>query len=256
MAQSLEVNIKTTSDVPQAMDKAKAAISGLGSQVEGISKKFSTSFKDIFLSYLGPMAVLSGVMAYIGKAIAENEKKRQDAHQAAINDTNDLMSAQDRYYEKKRDNEKKTKAQVEEAKVTREEVTKDFLENDPRGKAILDEIKSALPPGMASAASFNLASNASKGPTIQNRVQAFLAEDLKNNPASASPATNLTKDTPLGSGVIGVGASPQIALAMEANTKLDSIDSKLGELVNAGIARDPTKPLGRQFPLYSPGMSR
>jgi hypothetical protein len=64
------------------------------------------------------------------------------------------------------------------------------------------------------------------------------------------------KDSPLGSGVIGVGASPQIALAMEANTKLDSIDSKLGELVNAGIDKDPTKPLNRKFPLYSPGMSR
>jgi hypothetical protein len=73
--------------------------------------------------------------------------------------------------------------------------------------------------------------------------------------ASAAKAETM-KDSPLGSGVIGVGASPQIALAMEANTKLDSIDSKLGELVNAGIARDPTKPLGRQFPLYSPGMSR
>ena len=73
--------------------------------------------------------------------------------------------------------------------------------------------------------------------------------------ASAAKAETM-KDSPLGSGVIGVGASPQIALAMEANTKLDSIDSKLGELVNAGIDKDPTKPLNRKFPLYSPGMSR
>ena len=60
----------------------------------------------------------------------------------------------------------------------------------------------------------------------------------------------------MGSGVIGVGASPQIALAEQANTKLDSIDSKLGQLVNDGIARDPTKPLGRKYPLYSPGLQR
>jgi hypothetical protein len=60
----------------------------------------------------------------------------------------------------------------------------------------------------------------------------------------------------MGGGVIGVGASPQIALAQEANTTLSSIDSKLGELVNAGIDKDPTKPLGRKYPLYSPGLQR
>jgi hypothetical protein len=257
MAQSLEVNIKTTSDLPQAMDKAKAAVNGFGAQVESINKKFSTSFKDIFLSYLGPMAVLSGVIAQIGKAIAENQRKREEAHQAAINETNDLMSAEDRYYEKKRENEKKSKEQVEQARLTREDVTQNFLENDPRGKAILDEIKSAMPPGMVSAASFNLANNAAKGPAIQARVQAYLAEDIKNNPASATPPIGSTSaNNLLGPGVIGVGGSPQIALAMEANTTLSSIDSKLGELVNAGIDKDPTKPLNRKFPLYSPGLQR
>lgn len=60
----------------------------------------------------------------------------------------------------------------------------------------------------------------------------------------------------LGSGVIGVGASPQIAMQQEANDKLSSIDSKLGELVNAGIDKDPTKPLNRKYPLYSPGLQR
>ena len=60
----------------------------------------------------------------------------------------------------------------------------------------------------------------------------------------------------MGSGVIGVGASPQIALAEEGNKKLDSIDSKLGQLVNDGIAKDPTKPLNRKYPLYSPGLQR
>jgi hypothetical protein len=81
--------------------------------------------------------------------------------------------------------------------------------------------------------------------TPQGRAMQFAEEKSKELPSAA-----------LGSGVIGVGASPQIALAMEANTKLDSIDSKLGELVNAGIDKDPTKPLNRKFPLYSPGMSR
>jgi hypothetical protein len=41
MAQSLELNIKTTSDVPQAMNKAKQATDGFGKQVQDIQKKFS-----------------------------------------------------------------------------------------------------------------------------------------------------------------------------------------------------------------------
>ena len=45
MAQDLTVNIKTTSDVPQAMDKAGAAASNFDKQLGDIGKKFSTSFK-------------------------------------------------------------------------------------------------------------------------------------------------------------------------------------------------------------------
>jgi hypothetical protein len=60
----------------------------------------------------------------------------------------------------------------------------------------------------------------------------------------------------MGSGVIGVGASPQIALAQEANDKLGQIESHLGKIVNDGEQKDPTKPLNRKFPLYSPGLQR
>ncbi len=258
MAQSLEVNIKTTSDVPQAMDKAKAATAGFAKQVGEIGKKFGTSFKDIFLSFLGPMALLTSAMAYIGKAIADNQRRREEAHEAALNDTNELMSAEDKYYEKKRENERKAKEKVEQSKLTREQVTQDFLENDPRGKAILDEIKAAMPPGMASAAATSgLARNAASGKFTQDRVQGMIAEDMKNDPDLAKPPTSpASTNNLLGSGVIGVGSSPQIALAMEANDKLAKIESHLGKIVNDGEQKDPTKPLGRKYPLYSPGMSR
>ena len=79
MAQSLELNIKTTSDVPQAMEKAKAATVSFGKQVEDIQKKFSTAFKDIFLSFLGPMALLGVALNYVSKLIEENKRKREEA---------------------------------------------------------------------------------------------------------------------------------------------------------------------------------
>lgn len=55
----------------------------------------------------------------------------------------------------------------------------------------------------------------------------------------------------MGSGVIGVGASPQIALAQEANLTLTSIDSKLGDLVKQSTDTDFTKSLARKFNLPS-----
>jgi len=76
MAQDLTVNIKTTSDVPQAMDKARVAATGFDKQVADIGKKFSTSFKDIFLGFAAPMVLLQGAISMIQDAIA---KAKQDA---------------------------------------------------------------------------------------------------------------------------------------------------------------------------------
>lgn len=73
------------------------------------------------------------------------------------------------------------------------------------------------------------------------------------NPAALASIGSKIGEASLGSGVIGVGASPQIALAEQANTKLDSIDSKLGQLVNSGGIKDPTKMNVSRFPLRMPG---
>jgi hypothetical protein len=78
MAQSLELNIKTTSDVPQAMDKAKAATTGFAKQIEDIQKKFSTSFKDIFLGFTAPMVLIQGAISYISKSIEEAKRNAKE----------------------------------------------------------------------------------------------------------------------------------------------------------------------------------
>jgi hypothetical protein len=245
MAQSLELNIKTTSDVPQAMDKAKAATTSFGKQVQDIGRKFGTSFKDIFLSFVGPMALVTGAMATIGKMIADNERKRAEANQAAIDGTNELMSAEDKYWARKNEREKKTKETAEEAKAAREDVTLSFLQTDPRGKGMVDDILSKLPPGMRSSAAFNTANNMSRQKDIQDQVQKMLAEDLAKNPElnleavaakkkaeeeAAKAKKNAEIKTPeikassinpsaVSGNVIGVGANPVIA-AMQEQTQI------------------------------------
>lgn len=91
MAQSLELNIKTTSDVPQAMDRAKSATVGLGKQVEDIQKKFSTGFKDIFLGFLAPMVLLQGAIGMISAAIEKNRQQLADAKAVAESGGNKFM---------------------------------------------------------------------------------------------------------------------------------------------------------------------
>jgi hypothetical protein len=263
MAQSLELNIKTTSDVPQAMDKAKTATVSFSKQVEDIQKKFSTAFKDIFLGFTAPMILLQGALSLVSKLIADNQKRHEEAAQAAIEGTNALMSAEDRYWARKTEREKKTKQTAEEAATAREDVTLDFLQNDPRGKAIVDRFKSALPPGMSGAASFNQAGNLSRQKSIQEEVQKLISESAAEDPltkweetqrkqaeaaerikkeeadAKAAAAKAAKEGTTIpgsvSGNVIGVGANPvvtalqeQQVIAKASLTQLEIIAAKFG----------------------------
>ena len=220
MSQSLELNIKTTSDVPQAMDKAKSATVSFGKQVEDIQKKFSTAFKDVFLSFLGPLALLGVAINYIGKLIDENKKKHEEANQAAIDGTNELMSAEDRYWARKQDREKKTKETEEQAKTAREDVTREFLKKDPRGRQMLFDFAETqrragsdkYGPGFAS-----------ENKAMQDKVQALLAEDAKKNPQAGAVIVDKKSDNFKGpegfSNVVGVGPNPVIE-AMARQTEI------------------------------------
>ena len=218
MSQSLEVNIKTTSDVPQAMDKAKSAVVSFEQQVKDIQKKFSTAFKDIFLSFLAPMALLGVALNYIGKLIEENQRKHAEANQAAIDGTNELMSAEDRYWARKMEREKKTKETIEQAITSREDVTKSFLENDPRGQDIVRRTALSTLPINAIGTTF-----LSKNKEVQDAVQKLIAEDIKKNPQAGAVIAD-KKDSnfkgPEGfSNVIGVGPNPVLE-AMAQQTEI------------------------------------
>jgi hypothetical protein len=78
MAQDLTVNIKTTSDVPQAMDKAKSATVSFGKQVDDIGKKFSMAFKDIAFAFVAPLVLLNSAISAISDAIAKAKEDTKD----------------------------------------------------------------------------------------------------------------------------------------------------------------------------------
>ena len=238
MAQDLTVNIKTTSDVPQAMGKAGAAVSNFDKQLAGIGQAFSNSFKSIFLSFLGPMALLSGAMALIGKLIADNQKKREDANQAAIDDTNKLMSAEDKYWARKRERQKQSQESTEEAKTQRITTTEEFLSKDPRGKQLWKDIQE----GRHSIKPFTASHRAIKDPELQKEVQRMLSEDIQNDPQVGAALESKNEKAgsfkgPEGFGtVVGVGANPVMEKMTRQNEILEEIKIILQEqsLINRG----------------------
>ena len=139
MAQDLTVNIKTTSDVPKAMEKSKSAVVSFSKQVEDIQKKFSTAFKDIFLGFTAPMVLLQGAISMITSAI---EKAKQDAKEGL-----DLISKGESVYSNAEEAKaaqffKAKKAREEEIELIRKgraELTRQMLETEAGQRLVYDE---------------------------------------------------------------------------------------------------------------------
>jgi hypothetical protein len=137
MSQDLTVNIKTTSDVPQAMNKASAAAKGFDKQLGDIGTKFSNSFKDIFLGFTAPMVILQSLIGAISSAI---DKAKQDAKEGldliakgetVFATTDEAKMA--RFLQAKAATEK----EAEQVKAGRQSMTETFLTETDTGKKLL-----------------------------------------------------------------------------------------------------------------------
>ena len=236
MAQDLTVNIKTTSDVPQAMDKAKSATVSFGKQVEDIQKKFSTAFKDIFLGFTAPMILIQSAISYIS---AQMEQARRDAKEGL-----DLIAQG-----------KSEFASSEEAKTAAFFKRRKELEEEKRlvqeGRASLTEQilidpelgKGFVPPQriMQRLQSGESIKGVSKDPELGRMAMDFLQQTEKGRKilAEATP-TEAAKQAnfkgPEGfSNVIGVGSNPVMeAMAEQTAIQLQQLDElkKLNSAAN------------------------
>jgi hypothetical protein len=166
MAQSLEVQIKATSDVPQAVDRAKEAITSLEkrassvkvgtaggaveqtttkatgkveSQFDKIGKSFGNTISSVFLSFLGPLAIISGIIAFVSNSIAEAKQLAADGLNRIAEGKTKFASEEESkmaaFFKAKDAREKEEK----EVKAGREEMTKRFLRETEEGKKIMRE---------------------------------------------------------------------------------------------------------------------
>jgi hypothetical protein len=219
MAQDLTVNIKTTSDVPQAMEKSKSAVVSFSKQVEDIQKKFSTAFKDIFLGFTAPMVLLQGTISMISSAIAQ---AKQDAKEGL-----DLIAKGESVFasseEKRMATLFKAKKQREEElnliKAGKEEMTRRFLTETEEGKQMALRKVSGAVAMQQPAPSINQMSKMAdvQGEAISRFLKSpegaqyakILAEQEAKDKGKEKKDTQFKGPEGFGS-VIGVGANPVV----------------------------------------------
>jgi hypothetical protein len=240
MAQDLTVNIKTTSDVPQAMDKAKSATVSFGKQVDDIQKKFGTGFKDIFLRFLAPMALVNAAIQSIQASFEKQRQNMAEALAFAELGESKFISAEARYLaaEKKR---REAEGSRGKAQMGEEELIKDFLKNDPRTSQIMKQLSGATVAGIAQAelrgslmpgtsGEEQMLAYSVKNLEIRKAVLDIIRSEMGTAPESAKDKTPTTFKGPEGFGaVIGVGANPVI----ENMTKQTEIQTQLLKLMES-----------------------
>lgn len=241
MSQSLELNIKTTSDVPQAVDRAKEAItslekrasgvkvttaggaveqtttkatSAIGSQFDKIGKSFGNTISSVFLSFAGPLAIVSGIIGFLGEKIAEANQLAEDGLNRIAEGKSKLVSDEESKmaaFFKAKDASEKEKREVQAGKA---EMTRRFLDETPEGI----KIKRTAVDDFAVTAM-------TRDPELQKKaLAAFLASDEGKKYSKIFESEKATKENsfraPEGfSNVVGVGANPVLQAMDEALTE-------------------------------------
>lgn len=271
MAQSLELNIKTTSDVPQATEKAKEAISSLekraasakvspmtnaveqttgkatsavGSQFDKIGKSFGNTISSVFLSFAGPLAIVSGIIGLIGNAIAEAKQLAQDGlNKIAEGRAKGVSDAETRManFFKEKDAREKEEREVAAGK---REITRRFLLETEEGRKIQREADAAGRTGFHGGIDIT-----GEGDIQKRALDAFLNSPEGKRYAHIFEADKATKDTfkaPEGfSNVVGVGANPVLQAMDEAlaeSKKQTSLLEEIAVKTKHGNYDDFTKP--------------
>lgn len=240
--QELGIKIKTTSDVPEAMGKAKAATESLDKHVQAINKRFGDAFKDIFLQLAGPTAIFALFTRTVSDYFEKIKQSQAEANKAAIDGVNERMAAEDVYYARKvaRENEEKNKQQ--QAFAQPQTTAFEFLMRDPRAKSIFGFDSSIKTPAFGISGktmSEQIADMKSRDPNIQDAIRRIIAEDMAKSGAIQKPGQVTQFKGPEGfSNVIGVGANP----VLEAQAAQLEESQKQTALLQNLVDRNPFMP--------------
>jgi len=256
MSQDLTVNIKTTSDVPKAMEKSKTAVVSFSKQVEDIQKKFSTAFKDIFLGFTAPMVLLQGAISMISSAIADAKQKAKEGMDLVAKGETVYATSEEKrlaaYFKAKKLREE----EMASARLGVIEYMKEFAKT-PDGKAMVDAYAERKGGPEGQLAKMGRFAELSK---LDPEFMGLMMDTFKRSPEGqealkmAEPGQEEKKagtfKGPDGFGtVIGVGANPVMEAMTRNNEILEEIKLILQEQSIEGRGGVPAPFTDRAVPL-------
>jgi predicted DNA-binding protein len=252
MAQDLTVNIKTTSDVPQAMSKASSAVVSFNKQIEDVQRKFSTSFKDIFLGFAAPMVLIQGIMGFLSKSMEETKRMAKEGLDLLATGDSKLVSTEEKraaaYFKRKKEMEDE-KNLVESGRAN---VAKQILENKDgefKDFNLPEQYVRKLREGSETIDSL------SKNKDVQRMALEYFNSTDKGKEIEASLAADSQQKAgtfkgPEGFGsVIGVGANPVMEKMTQQNELLEEIRDVLFQNMNINNGGAVPNPFTERVPV-------
>ena len=211
MANDVTVNINAETNVPEAADKSKKAMSQMETAMDGMNKKMSSFGKDLILSYLAPMVLLNKAFDYVSQKIEENKQKAKEAMDfAAKGESKELEPAFVRIAQDKAKREKEAD-EKEKSKISRSEGARDFLENAT--DADMERLYKRLGPGSRILLNIPGPVDANKFTAVQNAVRDIKNADiLREQEARGKQGIDTMA---VQNAVFGMGSSPIISSMQE-----------------------------------------
>lgn len=209
MANDVTVNINADTNMPEAVDKSKKALSQMENAVQGMNKKVENFGKELLLSYVAPMVLLNRAIDYVANKIEENRQKIKEALEfAAKGESKQLEPATVSLARKQveRAQELEDKAKAVKAK---EVVTEDFLRT--ASDADMERFYKRMGPGSRLMLASTTFEGAAKDVNIQNAVRDIENANLMREEEARRKSPPGIDTLGVQNAVFGMGTSPIIA---------------------------------------------
>lgn len=253
--QKVEVEFAGKSNIDEVTKKAASSMSNLEKNIASINKKFQDFGKDLFLSYLGPMALLNNAINFISNKLSEERTKTIADAQAARDlvsggksefSSGEQMALSQSMKANSERRERKRLTTIDDIRSSAE-----FLETNQAGRNILIREKQLRESALKQAAGGQGggitigAMEIARDPEIRKEIYDIF---LKQNKIQGGQGTAFK--APEGfSNVVGVGANPVMeAMASQLEEQRKQTDL-LQQIANGRQSSDP-------IPTIAPAPSR
>lgn len=239
MSNEVRFSINGDTNAEKVAGRVKSSVGSMESQIDGIGKKFSTAFKDIFLSFFAPLALLTAALSFISKAIDEKNAKIKSAQDLAVKGESEYVDESTTGLARRRTKKAQEKEEKELGKIAREEETFEYLKESSENRA---KVEAKMTGMQRLKYFFHSYSSAAKQEEMQDLVAKVYEEEKSKEP----PSLYKNKDfkSPEGfSNVVGIGASPVLEAMTQQleQQKMQTYYLQQLATANGGVGVDFTK---------------